>query len=480
MTLKTFFQPDEYYQSLEPAHKLVFSYGYTTWEWHNELRSSLHPLIYTIGYWLLSISPYCNREFVLLVPKVISALIAAIGETYLYVFAKSYSNNESIGQWTLVLSILSPFNWYMITRSFSNTLEMVLTTIALATWPWRRRGLDSSIFLSCCFAFISCIMRPPTAVFWVILGLYHMIGLTGSEMLKLGVGLAGELLAILSCEALLNYKFYGKWVFPIYNFIEFNIIKKLSIFYGFSPWHFHIFQSIPIILMTYLPFFIYSVYRFKLYYNILGITCLITIALFSFIDHKEFRFLYPLSPIFLLFTAYSFKFLQKKRFLKYCISFMVILNVAIAYFFSQVHERGVIDVINYLSETDRDFGFLTPCHSTPWQSHLHNNLSSWFITCEPPLHLQSTTIGTIKQYRDESDQMYDDPRLFMAVNFPPTISLDGDFKYAWPSQLVIFDSFDIMALILQEKGYRECQRFFNSYFHWDDRRNGYLVVYCKF
>lgn len=30
---KTFFQPDEFYQSLEPAHRLVWGTGYETWEW---------------------------------------------------------------------------------------------------------------------------------------------------------------------------------------------------------------------------------------------------------------------------------------------------------------------------------------------------------------------------------------------------------------------------------------------------------------
>ena len=29
----TFFQPDEFYQALEPAHQLVFGYGHLTWEW---------------------------------------------------------------------------------------------------------------------------------------------------------------------------------------------------------------------------------------------------------------------------------------------------------------------------------------------------------------------------------------------------------------------------------------------------------------
>lgn len=31
----TYFQPDEFYQALEPAHRLVFDYGFLTWEWRD-------------------------------------------------------------------------------------------------------------------------------------------------------------------------------------------------------------------------------------------------------------------------------------------------------------------------------------------------------------------------------------------------------------------------------------------------------------
>lgn len=51
----TFFQPDEFFQSLEVAHRLVFGYGWQTWEWRPEtaIRSPLHALIFVPGYWLV-------------------------------------------------------------------------------------------------------------------------------------------------------------------------------------------------------------------------------------------------------------------------------------------------------------------------------------------------------------------------------------------------------------------------------------------
>src|SRR5271157_4049627 len=37
------FHPDEIFQTLEPAHRLVYGYGVTTWEWREGIRSWVLP-----------------------------------------------------------------------------------------------------------------------------------------------------------------------------------------------------------------------------------------------------------------------------------------------------------------------------------------------------------------------------------------------------------------------------------------------------
>ena len=55
---RTFFQPDEYFQSLEPAYHLVFGYGHLTWEWLSPqpIRSIVYPALNVPIYWLLKIT----------------------------------------------------------------------------------------------------------------------------------------------------------------------------------------------------------------------------------------------------------------------------------------------------------------------------------------------------------------------------------------------------------------------------------------
>lgn len=57
VTTRTFFQPDEYFQSLEPAHQIVFGYGQLTWEWTSArpIRSIPYPILNVPIYWMLKV-----------------------------------------------------------------------------------------------------------------------------------------------------------------------------------------------------------------------------------------------------------------------------------------------------------------------------------------------------------------------------------------------------------------------------------------
>ena len=48
--VQTWFVPDEYWQSIEVAHRLSFGYGYLTWEWYEGIRSLIYPLVFSVPY----------------------------------------------------------------------------------------------------------------------------------------------------------------------------------------------------------------------------------------------------------------------------------------------------------------------------------------------------------------------------------------------------------------------------------------------
>lgn len=71
--IQTFFQPDEYFQSLEVAHHAVFGYGHLTWEWStsNPIRSILFPSLWIPVYWLLKISGLDETNALIVCPKIL-------------------------------------------------------------------------------------------------------------------------------------------------------------------------------------------------------------------------------------------------------------------------------------------------------------------------------------------------------------------------------------------------------------------------
>lgn len=53
--VKTYFDPDEYWQSIEIAHLNVFHYGWKTWEWSMGLRSCLFLMPFIVYYRIIKL-----------------------------------------------------------------------------------------------------------------------------------------------------------------------------------------------------------------------------------------------------------------------------------------------------------------------------------------------------------------------------------------------------------------------------------------
>ena len=86
--------------------KLTF---YVSQEWHHQLRSSLHPLLFAAIYKAadllassLHLSSATRAELLLAGPKTAQAVIAALGDFYTWKLATRIYGNDSRGAWTTV------------------------------------------------------------------------------------------------------------------------------------------------------------------------------------------------------------------------------------------------------------------------------------------------------------------------------------------------------------------------------------------
>lgn len=493
-SIRTYFQPDEFYQALEPAHKLVFGYGYTTWEWTAGLRSLLHPLLYAAGYYLASVFfPHLDSA-VINSPRVIGAFISTCTDYYMYKVALRYAGSETIAEYSVMLLLMNPFTWYFSTRSFSSTFETALMIAGLSYWPSSKKHVRSdcntNLNAAIVLGLLSCIVRPSNAIVWIYMGLDLLTKcFSNRQRLLLLTKCTFIVLMMIVVSYYADYMFYGTLTFSLYNFIQFNVVHKLLVFYGENPWHFYLAQALPAMTGMYLPLLISAIFT-RNYVSPLGPICAIFTFAMLLIAHKEIRFIYPLQPLLMIICASA---IQKTKFsagsggkkmaaCAYIVS-TVLVHSTLAFYVSRVNERGVMDLATMISHDNSTYGLLMPCHSTPWQSHIHQqDANVWFLTCEPPVHLAGQLLETIRAYKDESDEFYADPVGFMRSNFPapdaPT-NAQSSKRHLWPDKIVVFEQMRGTMDSILEESYGQCDKIFNSRFHWDSRRRGDLIVYCK-
>lgn len=83
---QTYFQPDEFWQALEPAHYLVFGSGWLTWEWRQggNIRGWLWPVVFACVYKALQMLGLDNSIWLTRAPRLMMAIIAAVTDWYTY------------------------------------------------------------------------------------------------------------------------------------------------------------------------------------------------------------------------------------------------------------------------------------------------------------------------------------------------------------------------------------------------------------
>lgn len=479
LLLQTYFQPDEFWQGVEPAHAFVFGYGGLTWDWVYFLRSSWQPMAYAAVY------TACDKlglghDWIVALPQALNGLVAAIGEYYLYHYTLRKSGDDrSLAKCALWLSVFSVWNCYVWPRGFANSWETSFTVVALY---WLECGMT---FKALCLAAITCCIRPTSAIVWLCV--FVPLAMKRPSTIVSAVA-AGSL--VLGLDSLINHSFYGRWVFPLVNFYNFNYGSGLSSFYGVSRLDFYFDQAIPILLMHYLPMFLYGLKFTPLSDILLSVIYLLVLTT---IQHKEFRFIYPLMPLFLQSTARGVLAVRKKirpaTFQRMKL-ITIAVSLALAYYFTRVHESGEYlmpfrirdHVINSSLSRPVSVGYLTPCHSTPYQSHIHlppSELDIWYVSCLPPLHGED-----LQTYMDDSDHLFENPIRFFLERFP-AFGEPCSFKdhlHCWPNFIVIFqplwDREDVHEF-LTKGGYHEAERLSNAKFHWDHRRLGDILLLEK-
>ncbi|KAH8827042.1 glycosyltransferase family 22 protein [Flagelloscypha sp. PMI_526] len=527
---RTTFQPDEYYQSLEPAHHIVFGYGHLTWEWLSPqpIRSIFYPLFDVLPFIFLkwtglhSIAPW----LVVYTPKVVHGAFAAITDIYVFEIAKRYLGVR-YALTAQFLSLTSFFHALSLSRSLSNSLETSLCAVAFTYYPWDVSSKQNSQLLyyrprfrvMVAFAALACMVRPTNAVIWAFLFSRFFWALRSSPRACWMALSDASLAFIMSLFSLfvLDSLYYGKPTFTPYNFLKANA-SNVSVFYGLNTWHYYFSQALPILTTTALPFVIVHAFTVARGRTTSPVeknlwSCIIwTALLYSMAGHKEWRFLHPVLPLLHVCAAKTLVDLSSSRGKELSSLFappirtryrnFILLNFPVAAYIVLLYCSGPISVMGFIRNLPSEeltygtaVGFLMPCHSTPMHAYLHRpelaEGNMWAIGCEPPLRNEN-----LETYYDQTKIFFKDPLLYFSHHFPKSVNTNFpksaypatppgsvpsmNWRHEWPKHLVLFGALlDVTGVrdVLQDLGYEEVWSAGRWWEGDEDERKGSVRVW---
>lgn len=220
-----------------------------------------------------------------------------------YRFTKVISRKyDSLTGNFLVLTTCTQFHvLFYASRTLPNTYAFILVLFALSEWISKNYNLFITIVAVTVviFRFETCLLFGPI----ILHSIFIQKDLTISKLLKIGIpaGLASLILTI-SFDSI----FWEKWLYPEGSSLYFNIYLNKSKDWGTSPFMWYFYSALPRALL--LNIFSIPFASKKFLKNFLSIA-IIFVFTYSFLPHKELRFIIYSLPLFNVCSANTLAYL---------------------------------------------------------------------------------------------------------------------------------------------------------------------------
>ena len=447
-----FVHPDEVFQAIEMVHFRIFGEFGTgqTIPWEYDLnkafggaRSWFFVFIFVAVYRVAMFFGVTNPLSLVFAARLFLASFSIVSVIVAYFFGKEIFNKR-IG---LISAFLIGFWWFFPfwssrTMTDSMSTDLIFLSIFLAykalksTTSVKKRfflALSSGIFtgLSFMIRFPSALMGIPIIlVLWAkpirelgsntirrIKNLISRISKKPREEfldtkfsanmtkdLAIGGGfIIGSFFMVL-VQGILDHFTWGGFLHSPINFFRYNIIEGLSAIHGSSPWYTYFtgfytdfaYYFLPILVMFFIFGFSYKK-KIKTKIMILSIT-IFWIVVFSFLAHKEFRFIMTILPLCMIMVAAGIQrvvtTLQSKRNQHILLSFIIIFLGSTSLFLANYNFKqmwkgnsGICNAMYWVGEQDDVETVIV--FETVWYTggyaYLDVNVTCYFLKIRSPL-----------------------------------------------------------------------------------------------
>ncbi|MBE7181182.1 MAG: hypothetical protein INR71_08235, partial [Terriglobus roseus] len=184
---------------------------------------------------------------------------------------------------------------------------------------------------------------------------------------------------VVAVAALSDRVYYGEWTLPPLRFFRFNLAEGIANFYGRNRVDYYLTEGLPLLLTTALPFAVVGLWRAiraslngkprsllnvaqenegagseqralsprdsSSMLQLLAWVVVVFTAVMTLVAHKEVRFLYPLVPFLHVLAARPLSSFFRPRLSapkSALLASLLALNVLVAAYTTQWHQRGVV------------------------------------------------------------------------------------------------------------------------------------------
>jgi len=426
--IRSYFDPDEFWQTLEPAYCAAYfpqqSCAGLTWEWKRRgppdsglIEGSLWGparsyLSVVPTYWYYRVLQWLQLDSTIAVsrgPMYVATLLQAV-PTDIAVWYTAHHlprRNADTPFWVLMFSLTSWFNAYSSVRTFANGQETMALAVAVAlSCPelfsqkrWNGK-ISWRFYLAFFLGGLSAAVRFSAVAAFVPLGI--ILALKRDSVLdKLSFlfnpcaffGVAG-----LTAAAVVDRIFYGFWTIPALGNLHFNAVLDNAKLYGAHPFLWYFTSGVPAILGPLVLFLFFSASKSKSQVLPLWTIWLVFVVVMSFNDHKEFRYIHPILPLVCLICGSSMPLFREG--LGRVRNSLLIVGLSLASLIAVVflglwHQSGPIlanQAITAACVQESRTGSVSvhylngDCHMTPLLSYLHIpgvEFATWSLDCSP-------------------------------------------------------------------------------------------------
>ena len=289
--------PDELFQYLEQAHRLVFGYGVVPWEFRVGTRSWLLPGFLGGLMWLTAALGGGAAAYLAVIAAVLSALSLSI-PLVAWLWARRLA-----GPAAGLLAAAIAASWFELVYFGSKPLteavaSSTLFAAAYLVWPAMRPTRGRALFAGGLLLGLTVVLRIQLAPAVLVVALVGCFRLPLAGWLICGIG--GAL--VVAAAGILDW---ATWGHPFQSFwanFQVNLLEHRASRYGTSAWYGYIAQYALIWSGFIVPAAILTLAGARRAPLLLLVPLVILLS-HSLIAHKEYRFVFPAVPFILLLAA---------------------------------------------------------------------------------------------------------------------------------------------------------------------------------